>query len=72
MLVAVELFGQLLDLVLAIFILLFDCRKEVCQEFCSQRRCSRFHRDSSIRLVGPKMILRLGFVDLGGRIANSL
>ena len=35
-----------------------------CPEFCSQRRCSWFHRNTSNRMVGPKMILRLGFADL--------
>ena len=32
--------------------------------FCSQRRCYKFPRNFSNRLVGPKMILRLGYVDL--------
>ena len=45
--------------------------KGVCQEFCIQRRCSKFPCNSSIPWVGPKMILRLGFVDLVDRIASS-
>ena len=46
--------------------------KGVCQEFCSQRRCSKFRCNSSIRWVGHKMILRLGLVDLVDRCAKSL
>ena len=46
--------------------------KAVCQEFCSRRRCSRFHSNSSNRSVGPKMILRRGFVDLVDLIAISI
>ena len=46
--------------------------KGVCQEFCSQRRCSEFPCNSSFRWVGPKMILRLGLVDLVDHCANSL
>ena len=72
MLVALELLDQLLVLVLAICILLFDCRKEVSQGFCSPRCCSRFPWNSSICWVGPKVILRLGFVDLVDRIASSI
>ena len=45
-----ELLDQFLDLAFAYCILLLDCLKVVCQEFCSQRRCSRAPSNSSNRL----------------------
>ena len=47
-------------------------QKEVLQKLCNPRCCYRFPRNSSNRLMIPKMILRLGFVDLVDRIASSL
>ena len=47
-------------------------QKEVHQKFCNPRCCRKFHRNSSNRLTVPKMILRLGFVDLGDRVASSI
>ena len=46
-------------------------QKEVLQVFCDPRCCYRFPRNFSNRLMVPKMILRLGFVDLD-HIASSI
>ena len=50
------------------------CRlqKEVLQKFCNPRCCYKFPSDSSNQLMGPKMILLLGFVDLVDHIASSI
>ena len=58
MLVVLELLDHPLDFVLACCTLLLDCRKRV--------------RNFSSRLMVPKMILRLGFVDLADHIASSI
>ena len=47
-------------------------QKEVLQIFCNPQCCHRFPRTSSNRSMVPKMILRLGFVDLVDRIASSI
>ena len=47
-------------------------QKEVLQIFCGPRCRCRFHRNFSNRLMVPKMILRLGFVDLADHIASSI
>ena len=68
-----ELLDQLLDFVLTCCILLFELSEEcTARIFCCQRRCSRFLRNSSIRLVGPKTILRLGVEDLVHHISSSI
>ena len=56
--VALELLNQLVD-----------C---LCQEFCSQRCCSRFPEAFLIRLVGHKMFLHPVHVDLVNQFANSI
>ena len=57
-----ELLDQLLDLVLACCILLLDCRK----------RYSRYSVIHCVVTHVPKMILRLGFVDLPDHIASLI
>ena len=47
-------------------------RGKVPQIFCDPRCCYRFHRYYSNRSMVPKMILRLGFVDLVDHIASSI
>ena len=47
-------------------------QKEVLQLFCDPRCCYRFPLNSSNRQMGPKMTLRLGFVDLVDQIASSI
>ena len=46
-------------------------QKEVLLILCHPRCCYKFPRNFSNRLMVPKMILRLGFVDLVNRIASS-
>ena len=54
-------------------ILLFNCRKrEVHQEFCNPRCCSRFPKYFLIRLIGHKMFLHLVHVDLVDQFASSI
>ena len=72
MLVVLELLGQPLDFVLACCILLLDCRKRYCRLLCGPRCCYRCHRNFSNRSTVPKMILRLGFVDLADHIASPM
>ena len=64
-LLVLRLLDQLLDLVFTGCILLLE-------KFCNPRCCYKFPRNSSDRLMGPKMILRLGFVDLVHHIASSI
>ena len=47
-------------------------QKEALQIFCNPQCCDIFHRNSSNRSVVPKMILRLGFVDLVDHVASSI
>ena len=47
-------------------------QKEVLQIFCIPRCCYGFPRNFSNRSMVPKMILRLGFVDLVDHIASSI
>ena len=47
-------------------------QKEVIQVFCDPRCCFRFPCHLSNRSMVPKMILRLGFVDLVDHIASSI
>ena len=47
-------------------------QKEVLQVFFGPRSCYRFPRNFSSRLMVPKIILRLGFVDLVDHIASSI
>ena len=76
MLVLLELLDQPPAFVLAYCILLLDCRKrQVLRLFCDPRCCYRFPRNFSSRLLVPKKILRLGFVDLADHmrfILNAL
>ena len=47
-------------------------QKEVLQKLCNPRCCCKFLRNSSNRSMVPRMILRLGFVDLVDRVASSI
>ena len=47
-------------------------QKEVLKILCDARCRYKFPRNSSNRLMGPKMMLCLGFVDLVDRIASSI
>ena len=71
MFVVLELLDQLFDFVLACCILLLDCRKRY-SRFCNPLCCYRFLRNFSNRSMVPKMILRLGFVNLVDHIAGSI
>ena len=71
-LVVLEQLDQLLNLVLTCCFLLLDCRKRYSRKFCNPRCCYKFPRNSSNRLMVPKMILRLDFVNLVDRIASSI
>ena len=70
MCVVLELLDQPLDFVLACCVLLLDCRKRY-SRYSVIQCCYRFHRNFSNRSMVPKMILRLGFVDLVDRIASA-
>ena len=71
-LVVLELLDQPLDFVLAYCILRIECRKKVLQLFGDPRGGYKFSRNCSNRLMVPKMILRLGFVDLADHAASSI
>ena len=69
-LVALELFDQLLDLILAICILLLDCRKGYAKNPVVNGVVPGF--PGTLRFAGLKMFLRLVLVDLVDRCANLL
>ena len=71
-LVVLELLDQPLDFVLAFCISAARLQKKVLQLFCGPWCCYRFPRNFSSHLMVPKMILRLGFVDLADHIAISI
>ena len=71
-LMALELFDQLLDLVLACCISAARLQKEVLQIFCGPQCGYKFPRNCSSHLMVPKMISRLGFVDLADHTASSI
>ena len=72
MFVVLELLDQLLDLVLSCCILLLDCRKRSTRYPAIHGAFCKFSRNFSNRSMVPKMILRLGFVDLVAHIASSI
>ena len=72
MFVVRELLDQPLDLVLACRILLLDCRKRYSRYSGIHGVDTDFPVTFSNRLMVPKMILRLGFVDLVDHIASSI
>ena len=71
-LVVLELFNQLLDLVFGNVYPAFRLSKGYARNSVVNSVVRGFPCNSSIRWVGPKMILRLGLVDLVDRCANSL
>ena len=72
MFVVLELLDQLLDLVLACCILLLNCRYKYASYSLNLGVLTDFPHNFSYRLTVPKMILRLGFVDLGDYIRCSI
>ena len=72
MLVVLELLDQPLDFVLACCILVLDCTKRYSSCSVIHSVVTDFTVNFSNRSMVPKMILRLGFVDLVDHIASSI
>ena len=72
MLVVLELLDQLLDFVFAFCILLLDIRKRYSKYSVIHGVVTHFPGNFANRSMVPKMILRLGFVDVVDRCASLI